>query len=78
MTTISEQFEKQKITDLKEILTNFILIQLKYHSAALEVLTASYQEIASIDEKEDLEVNSEFNFITSFLNFFVFLLPKGL
>ncbi|CAO1349529.1 unnamed protein product [Diamesa hyperborea] len=55
MTTISEQFEQQKITDLKEILTNFILIQLKYHSAALEVLTASYQEIASIDEKGDLE-----------------------
>ena len=78
MTTISEQFEKQKITDLKEILTNFILIQLKYHSAALEVLTASYQEIASIDEKGDLEVKNEFNCIPSFLNFFVFLLPKGL
>lgn len=57
MRTISEQFEKQKITDLKEILTNFILIQLKYHSAALEVLTASYQEVDSIDEKGDLEVN---------------------
>lgn len=61
MTTISEQFEHQKITDVKEILTNFILIQLKYHSAALEVLTASYQEVTSIDEKVDLEVNKEHN-----------------
>lgn len=55
--TISEQFESQKVGDLKEILTNFVLIQMKYHASCLEVLAMVHEDIASIDEKKDSEVS---------------------
>lgn len=58
ISTISEQFEKQKIGDVKECLTNLVLIQLKYHASCLEVLTMIYDDVTSIDEKQDVEVNS--------------------
>ena len=57
ISTISEQFEKQKIDDMKECLTNLILIQLKYHASCLEVLTMIYEDVTAIDEKEDVEVS---------------------
>lgn len=54
--TISEQFESQKISDVKECLENFILIQLKYHASCIEVLSMVYEDVSSIDEKRDVEV----------------------
>lgn len=56
--TVSEQFESQKIGDLKETLTNFILIQMKYHASCLEVLSMMHEDVATIDEKKDTEVRS--------------------
>lgn len=55
--TISEQFEKQKITDFKECLTNLLLIKLKYHARCLEVLTMIHEDVSMIDETQDIEVN---------------------
>jgi FAM92 protein len=68
ITTISEQFEAQKITDVKECLENFILIQMKYHASCIEVLTMVHQDITSIDEKKDVEVNLVFILNCAFLN----------
>lgn len=66
---ISEQFEKQKIGDMKESLTNLVLIELKYHASCLEVLTMMYDDVAAIDEKEDVEVIQTW-LIASFLDVF--------
>ncbi|KAM4704944.1 CBY1-interacting BAR domain-containing protein 1 [Rhinophrynus dorsalis] len=51
-----DNFEKQKIKDLKKIFSDFVTIEMLFHGKALEVLTASYQHIQDIDEEEDLEV----------------------
>lgn len=57
LVTVGETFEKQKLTDMKEILSNYILIQMKCLTTSMEVLTSAYQEVQSIDVKKDLEVN---------------------
>jgi len=58
ISNVALNFEKQKLTDLRESTINFMLIQMKYHASQLELLTKSYQEFAdSIDEDHDLEVN---------------------
>jgi protein FAM92 len=57
MEEIVENFEKQKLHDLKQVLMNFILIQMKHYSKAMEVLTATYQDVADIDEIGDVEVS---------------------
>lgn len=59
--TISEQFETHKVGDMKENLTNLVLIQMKYHASCLEVLTTMYEDVASIDEKNEVEVNKIIN-----------------
>ncbi|KAH8260806.1 hypothetical protein KR038_001156 [Drosophila bunnanda] len=46
-------FEQRKLGDLKRILSDFILISMKQHTKALEVLSASYYDIGSIDEGDD-------------------------
>lgn len=50
---IIHKFEKRKLNDLKTILTDFILISIKYHTKSLEVLSASYYDVSNIDEKYD-------------------------
>ncbi|XP_023675854.1 CBY1-interacting BAR domain-containing protein 1 isoform X2 [Paramormyrops kingsleyae] len=51
-----DEFEKQKIRDIKSILGQFITIEMAFHAKALEVFTTAYQHIQNIDEEEDLEV----------------------
>ncbi|XP_050020987.1 CBY1-interacting BAR domain-containing protein 1 isoform X2 [Alexandromys fortis] len=51
-----DNFEKQKIKDIKNIFSEFITIEMLFHGKALEVFTAAYQNIQKIDEEEDLEV----------------------
>ncbi|XP_075153075.1 CBY1 interacting BAR domain containing protein Fam92 isoform X2 [Haematobia irritans] len=50
---IISNFEKRKLNDVKSILSDFILITMKYHTKALEALTASYYDISNIDERGD-------------------------
>nr|KAF6426305.1 hypothetical protein HJG59_004959 [Molossus molossus] len=50
-----DNFEKQKIKDIKTIFSEFITIEMLFHGKALEVYTAAYQNIQKIDEEEDLE-----------------------
>ncbi|XP_072007639.1 CBY1-interacting BAR domain-containing protein 1 [Engystomops pustulosus] len=51
-----DNFEKQKIKDIKKIFSDFVTIEMLFHGKALEVLTAAFQHIEDIDEEEDLEV----------------------
>ncbi|XP_051016397.1 CBY1-interacting BAR domain-containing protein 1 [Acomys russatus] len=51
-----DNFEKQKIKDIKNIFSEFITIEMLFHGKALEVFTAAYQNIQKIDEDEDIEV----------------------
>ncbi|ALC38499.1 CG6405 [Drosophila busckii] len=50
---IINNFEQRKLRDVKQVLTDFILIAMKQHTKALEVLSASYYDICSIDERDD-------------------------
>ncbi|KAB0348847.1 hypothetical protein FD754_013704 [Muntiacus muntjak] len=52
---ITDNFEKQKIKDIKTVFSEFITIEMLLHRKALEVYTAAYQNIQKIVE-EDLEV----------------------
>ena len=49
-------FEKKKLHDMKSLLLAFGTVQLSFHSNAIEFFTRAYQEIADINEHEDLEV----------------------
>ncbi|KYO29449.1 protein FAM92A1 isoform A [Alligator mississippiensis] len=51
-----DNFEKQKIKDIKDIFSEFVTIEMLFHGKALEIYTAAYQSIQNIDENEDLEV----------------------
>ncbi|XP_053104880.1 CBY1-interacting BAR domain-containing protein 1 [Hemicordylus capensis] len=51
-----DNFEKQKIKDIKNIFSEFITIEMLFHGKALEIYTTAFQNIQNIDENEDLEV----------------------
>ena len=54
---VGETFEKQKVTDMKEILMNFILIQMKFFTSGLEIFAEAYKDVLAIDESKDFEVS---------------------
>lgn len=56
MTSISEQFESQKIGDFKDFFHNFIRIQMRYHAECLEVLTELHGNVDGIDVVQDAQV----------------------
>uniref|UniRef100_A0A2I3RSE7 FAM92A n=1 Tax=Pan troglodytes TaxID=9598 RepID=A0A2I3RSE7_PANTR len=51
-----DNFERQKIKAIKTIFSKFITIKMLFHSKALEVYTAAYQNIQKIDNHEDLDL----------------------
>ncbi|XP_061520387.1 CBY1-interacting BAR domain-containing protein 1 isoform X2 [Phycodurus eques] len=51
-----DDFEKQKIRDIKRIMCDFASVEMSFHAKALELLTLAYQSIHSVDEDDDLEV----------------------
>lgn len=59
--SLSEQtefFERRKLQQLKTLLSDFVMIEMTFHSKAVELLTVAYQQIANINEKADLEVKN--------------------
>ncbi|PNF41586.1 Protein FAM92A-A [Cryptotermes secundus] len=50
-----DMFEKKKLHDIKSLFLTFVTIELGFHTKAIEFFTKAYQEIADIDENEDLE-----------------------
>lgn len=53
---VSKTFEEQKLMDVKELLLNFILIQLKCMTTSITILNSAYLTASNIDTKSDLEV----------------------
>ncbi|CAB1449647.1 unnamed protein product [Pleuronectes platessa] len=51
-----DEFEKQKIRDIKKVFGEFMTVEMAFHAKALEVYTLAYQSIQSVDEEADLEV----------------------
>lgn len=56
MEEIVGKFERQKLIDFKSLLLDFVMIELKFHTNAVEVLSATYQDISEIDENKDYQV----------------------
>lgn len=59
MEEIVGKFEKQKLMDFKNLLMDFVMIELKFHTNAVEVLSATYQDISDIDENKDYQVRGK-------------------
>lgn len=57
----TNNFEKQKLHDVKSILLDFIAIELGFHSKCLEILTKAYGDVQSVNEEADLEVCNVIN-----------------
>ncbi|XP_030645308.1 CBY1-interacting BAR domain-containing protein 1 [Chanos chanos] len=51
-----DEFERQKIRDIKKIFGEFVTVEMTFHAKALEVYTTAYQHIQNVDEEGDLEV----------------------
>ncbi|XP_075305542.1 CBY1-interacting BAR domain-containing protein 1 [Odontesthes bonariensis] len=51
-----DEFERQKIQDIKKIFGEFVTVEMSFHAKALEVYTLAFQSIQSVDEEADLEV----------------------
>uniref|UniRef100_A0A8D0HCI1 CBY1 interacting BAR domain containing 1 n=1 Tax=Sphenodon punctatus TaxID=8508 RepID=A0A8D0HCI1_SPHPU len=51
-----DNFEKQKIKDIRNILSEFVTIEMLFHGKALEIYTTAFQNIQNIDENEDIEI----------------------
>ncbi|XP_065077613.1 CBY1-interacting BAR domain-containing protein 1-A isoform X2 [Ochlerotatus camptorhynchus] len=60
MEEIVGKFEKQKLVDFKNMLMDFVMIELKFHTNAVEVLSATYQDISDIDENKDYQQFKKF------------------
>ncbi|XP_014362133.2 protein FAM92A isoform X1 [Papilio machaon] len=51
----TEFFERRKLQQLKSLLSNFVMIEMTFHTKAVELLTVAYQQIADINDRADLE-----------------------
>lgn len=49
------KFERQKNDDLKRLLLEMVKIEMKQHAKSLEILSATYQDLANVDEERDLD-----------------------
>lgn len=48
-------FEQRKIEDIKQIMLDLTLIQIKQHVKSMEILSATYQDIIAIDVHKDID-----------------------
>ncbi|XP_074645786.1 CBY1-interacting BAR domain-containing protein 1-A-like [Tubulanus polymorphus] len=50
-----DSFERRKLKDLKQILYDFVNVEMIFHAKALEALTQCYSSLSIMSEEEDLE-----------------------
>lgn len=51
------KFERKRITDIRQILLDLTLIQIKENVKSMEILTTMYNDVVAIDVDRDLEVS---------------------
>ncbi|XP_036001038.1 protein FAM92A [Fundulus heteroclitus] len=51
-----DEFERQKIQDIKKVFGEFMTVEMAFHAKALEIYTSAFQSIQSVNEEADLEV----------------------
>ncbi|XP_018568794.1 protein FAM92A isoform X2 [Anoplophora glabripennis] len=51
----TNNFERQKLHDIKSILLDFITIELGYHAKVIEIFTKAFNDINHINEESDLK-----------------------
>lgn len=51
-----EIFERKKILDIKTILMEFVMSELRFHAEALEVYTEAYRSLMEINVDSDFQV----------------------
>lgn len=49
-------FEKKKLDDVKSVLQDYVLIELSFHTKAIELFTKAYRDLNNINVEDDLEV----------------------
>uniref|UniRef100_A0A4W3ILE8 CBY1 interacting BAR domain containing 2 n=1 Tax=Callorhinchus milii TaxID=7868 RepID=A0A4W3ILE8_CALMI len=55
---IIDEFQQQKMKDIKTIFSNFVTIEMLFHARALEVYSSAFQHLENFDEEKDLEVRN--------------------
>ncbi|XP_019638363.1 PREDICTED: protein FAM92A1-like isoform X2 [Branchiostoma belcheri] len=50
-----DNFERQKMEDIKKILTDFVHVEMVFHCKALELYTVANQYLQGINDEDDLE-----------------------
>ncbi|MEQ2244890.1 Protein fam92a [Ilyodon furcidens] len=50
-----DEFERQKIQDIKKVFGEFVTVEMSFHAKALEIYTSAFQSIQSVNEEADLE-----------------------
>ncbi|XP_045511752.1 protein FAM92A [Colias croceus] len=55
LSELTEFFERRKLQQLKGLLTDFVMVEMTFHSRAVELLTVAYRQIGDINDKADLE-----------------------
>lgn len=48
-------FEKKKLEDVKSVLQDYVLIELSFHTKAIELFTRAFQDLQGINVEDDLE-----------------------
>lgn len=56
----TNNFERQKLHDIKSILLDFITIEIGYHAKVLEIFTKAFNDIEHINEESDLKVSNKY------------------
>ncbi|CAG4943910.1 unnamed protein product [Colias eurytheme] len=56
LSELTEFFERRKLQQLKGLLTDFVMVEMTFHSRAVELLTVAYRQIGDINDKADLEL----------------------
>uniref|UniRef100_A0A4W3IUH0 CBY1 interacting BAR domain containing 2 n=1 Tax=Callorhinchus milii TaxID=7868 RepID=A0A4W3IUH0_CALMI len=56
---IIDEFQQQKMKDIKTIFSNFVTIEMLFHARALEVYSSAFQHLENFDEEKDLEVRNK-------------------
>ncbi|XP_059834676.1 CBY1-interacting BAR domain-containing protein 1 [Hypanus sabinus] len=51
-----DDFQEEKVKDIKKIFGDFITIEMAFHAKALEVYSNAYQHVQNIDEEADMEI----------------------